>query len=144
MNVSSRTYWRDPLDAAAGLRVGAGVHQRHAPRLGGVLVDLHRVVAHVEGHVGHVEEVVGEVLLDDVALVAEADHEVAEPVVAVDLHDVPEDRPLADLHHGLGPGGGLLREPRAESAGEDDDLHDAPASPLPRAPIPDPGLTAAV
>ena len=42
-----------------------------------------RVVAHVEGHVGHVQEVVGEVLLDHVALVAEADHEVVEAVVAV-------------------------------------------------------------
>jgi hypothetical protein len=71
-------------------------------------MDLDGVVAQVEGHVGHVEEVVGEVLLDDVALVAEADHEVVEAVVAVDLHDVPQDRPLADLDHRLGLGGGLL------------------------------------
>ena len=117
-----------PLDPAAGLRLGAGVDQRHAPRLGGVLVDHHGVVAHVEGHVGHVQEVVGEVLLDDVALVAQADHEVAEAVVAVRLHDVPQDRPLADLHHGLGPGGGLFGQAGAETAGKDDDLHDAPVS----------------
>ena len=73
----------DSLDPAAGLRLGSGVDERHPPRLGGVLVDHHRVVAHVEGHVGHVQEVVREVLLDHVALVAEAHDEVAEAVVAV-------------------------------------------------------------
>ena len=29
----------DPLEPAAGLRLGAGVDERHPPRLGGVLVD---------------------------------------------------------------------------------------------------------
>ena len=63
----------------------------------------------VERHVGVVQEVVGEVLLDHVALVAEADHEVGEAVLAVDLHDVPEDRVLADLGHRLGLDLRLLR-----------------------------------
>ena len=129
MNVSSRMYSLNSLDAPAGLRLRTGVDQRHAPWLGGVLVDGHGVVAHVEGHVGHVQEVVREVLLDHVALVAEAHDEVAEPVVAVGLHDVPQDRPLADLDHRLGSRRGLFRQARAETAGEDHDLHDAPASP---------------
>ena len=62
-----------------------------------------------------------EVLLDLPALVAEAQDEAAHPERAVDLHDVPEDRLLADLDHRLGPVLGLLAQARAHAAAEDDD-----------------------
>jgi cell division protein ZapA (FtsZ GTPase activity inhibitor) len=39
-------------------------------------VHLHAVVREVEGDVGRMQEVVGEILLDDIALVAAADDEV--------------------------------------------------------------------
>ena len=48
------------------------------------------------------QEVVGEVFLDHVALVAAADHEVIDAVGGVDFHDVPENRLAADLDHRLG------------------------------------------
>ena len=38
--------------------------------------------------------------------------------MGVDLHDVPHDRPAADLDHGLGADRGLLAQPRAEAARE--------------------------
>ena len=82
-----------------------------------------RVVGHVERDVGHVQEVVREILLDDVALVAAADHEIVDAVRRVDLHDVPEDRLAADLDHRLRLQIALLGDPRAEPAGENDDLH---------------------
>ena len=62
-----------------------------------------------------------EVLLDLPALVAQAQDEAAHPVRAVDLHDVPEDRLLADLDHRLGAVLGLLAQARAHAAAEDDD-----------------------
>ena len=78
---------------------------------------------HVERDVRHVQEVVGEVLLDDVALVAAADDEVVDAVRRVDLHDVPEDRLAADLDHRLRLQIALFGDPRAEPAGENDGLH---------------------
>ena len=66
------------------------------------------------------EEVIGEVLLDDVALVSEADDEVVDALLGVELEDVPEDGLAADLHHGLGADGGFFAETRAETAGEND------------------------
>src|ERR1700761_464909 len=86
-------------------------------------MDLHAVLFHVEGDIGGVEEVVGEVLLDEVALVAAADDEVVDAVMGVDFEDVPQDRPAADFDHGLGTHHGLFAEPRAHSAGEDNCLH---------------------
>src|SRR5438105_3550954 len=63
--------------------------------------------------------VVGEVFLDHVAPVAEADHEVFDAVLRIDLHDVPENRLPADLDHRLGTDYGLLTQARAEPPGED-------------------------
>ena len=86
---------------------------------------LHRLLAEVEGHIRVVHEVVGEVLLDHVALVAQADDEVVKAVMTVVLHDVPQNGVLADLGHRLGLHLGLFRQARAQPAGEYDDLHAA-------------------
>jgi len=112
-----------PPEAPAGLGFVAGIHQGDAPGFGVALVHLHCVLGHVEGHVRHVQEVVGEVLLDQVALVAAADHEIVNAVGGVDLHHMPKDRLAADLYHGLGLEVRFLGNARAEAAGEDDSFH---------------------
>ncbi len=109
--------------AAASHRVVAGVDEGHVPWLGALVMHLHAVRAHVESHIRHVQEVVGEVLLDDVALVATADHEVVDAVVRIGLQDMPEDRLAADLDHRLRAQGGFLAEARAEAAGQYDCFH---------------------
>ena len=114
---------RDAAETAAGAGVVAGVDEGDAPGLGDGVENFHLVIAHVEGDVGHVEEVVGEVLLDDVALVAAADDEVVDAVLGVELEDVPEDGPAANFHHGLGTEGGLFADAGAEPAGEDNGFH---------------------
>src|SRR6185369_4800628 len=64
-----------------------------------------------------------EELLDHVGLVAEAEDEVLVPEVGVVLHQVPEDRPVADLDHRLGDLAGVLTQARAQPAAEQDHLH---------------------
>jgi hypothetical protein len=54
--------------------------------------------------------------------IAKADDEVVEAEVAVDLHDVPDDRLAADFDHGLGPHHGFLGNPGSETTGQNDDL----------------------
>ena len=71
-------------------------------------MNFHRILLHIEGYIGCVEEVVGEVLLDYVTLVATADDEIVDPVGGVGLHNVPEDGLAADLDHRLGLQVGLL------------------------------------
>ncbi len=66
-----------------------------------------------------------EVLLDDLALVAEAEDELVVAPHRVVAHDVPEDRLAADLDHRLRDALGLLAHAHAEPAAEDHDLHDA-------------------
>ena len=55
--------------------------------------------------------VVEEVLLDDVGLVAEAQHEVLVAVVGVVLHDMPQNRAVPDRDHGLRDPLGMIAEP---------------------------------
>src|SRR6185503_5468879 len=54
---------------------------------------------------------------------AEAEDEVLVPEVGVVLHQVPEDRPVADLDHRLGDLAGVLTQARAQPAAEQDHLH---------------------
>ncbi|SCM79274.1 hypothetical protein KL86PLE_90320 [uncultured Pleomorphomonas sp.] len=104
-------------------RLLAGIDQRDLPRLGMPLVDLHAVVGEVEGDIRHVKEVIREIFLDQIALVAAADHEFIDAILPVELHDVPENRPAADLDHRLGAQMRFLADPRAQSARKNDRFH---------------------
>src|SRR6185437_8243408 len=66
------------------------------------------------------QKVIHEILFDHVALVTKADDEILDAMVTVDFHDVPDDRPAADLDHRLGPQRAFFRDAAAEPAGEDD------------------------
>ena len=79
--------------------------------------------AEIDREVALVRQVVREVLLDHVALVAAGDDEVADAEGRVVAHDVPEDGPAADRDHRLRNGVRLLRQPGAAASGENDDLH---------------------
>jgi len=113
-----------PLEAPARERALSGVHERHLPGLGRGAVHIHRLGAEVERDVAGLEEVAGEVLLDQVALVAQADHELVDPVDRVELHHVPEHRAAPDLDHRLGLDGRLFGEAGAETTGENYDFHE--------------------
>jgi hypothetical protein len=76
----------------------------------------------IHGDIGHVQVVVGEVLLDHVTLEAEADDELVHAEGRVDLHDVPQDRLASDLHHRLGSAVRFFREACAQAAGQHDGL----------------------
>ena len=111
------------LEAPTGHGALSSVHQGHTPGFGATLVHVHGVLAHVESDIRHIEKVVGEVLLDLVALVAAADHKIIDSVGGINLHDVPKDRLATDFHHGFRLGVGLLGYPGAKAAGQNDCLH---------------------
>ncbi len=67
-----------------------------------------RATAEGERGVAGVPKVVAEVILDHIALVAEAEDELPMAVMSVGLHDVPEDRAVADRHHRFRAELGLL------------------------------------
>src|SRR6476619_271954 len=67
--------------------------------------------------------VVQEELLDDVRLVAEAEHEIAMPVFAVVMHQVPEDRLVADRDHRLRDVFRIIANSGAEASAEQNCLH---------------------
>ena len=94
------------------------------PTMSGLLlVHFHMGVRHVKGDIGHVQEVVREVLLDEVALVAAADHEVIHAIRDINFHNVPNNRLAADLDHRLGLEVGLFGDAGTETIGEDNGFH---------------------
>src|SRR5207237_10841975 len=80
--------------------------------------------------VGYRFVVVEEVLLDDFALVAEAEDAIVESPRLVPLHDVPENRLASDSDHRLRDPLGRFTHTDAEAAAEDDDLHNRSACEL--------------
>src|SRR5690625_4534674 len=61
---------------------------------------------------------------DDLALMSAADNEVIDTVGAVYLHDVPQDRPAADLDHGLRNDGGLFAQTGTVTSCKNDCFHE--------------------
>ena len=114
---------RNPLQPPTCHRGLTGVDQRHAPRLGILVMYLHTVFGHVEGDIRHVQEVIGEVFLDHIALVTTADHEIGDTMSAIDFHNVPQDRTAADFDHGLGTQVAFFGNPRAQTTGKYHGFH---------------------
>ena len=113
----------DPAEALADRGVVAGVDEVDAPA---VEITLEQLDASLRGEAEVVRDpllIAGEVPLDDVGLVAEAEDELLVAEGRVVLHHVPEDRPVADLDHGLGDGVGHVAQAHAQSTAEEDDLH---------------------
>ena len=69
--------------------------------------------------------VVQEVVLDDVRLVTEAQDKIPMPILAVILHDVPQDRLVADRYHRLRNALGIFANAGAKPTAEQDDFHGA-------------------
>jgi hypothetical protein len=86
------------------------------------LMDLHRVVAHVEDDVRIMQIIVREIFFDYVAFVVKTDDEIVDGVGGIDLHDVPKNRPIADFHHRLWSGFSLFGEAGTQSSSEDNCL----------------------
>src|ERR1019366_9290418 len=103
--------------------VFARVNERYLPWFGIALVDLHSVVRNVKGDIRHVKEVICEVFLDDISLVAAADDKLIHAMCRIELHDVPEYRLTSDLHHRLGFEIGFLGDTGTKAPCQDHRFH---------------------
>ena len=126
----------DAPDATAGHGVEAGLREGDAPVFAGSrVVDLDRFrFAESEGEVRPGKMMVEKPAFDGPAFVTQANDEVCEAVVGVGLHDVPENRPVANRDHRLGNVVGDVSNARPHTATQNYDLH-APG-PFPFVPLP--------
>src|SRR5438552_4002443 len=113
------------LQTPPGIRVVAGIHQMHRPVLRLAAQHLHLSAGELDSHVALKRVVVQKIPLDKLALVSQRDVEFPESIPIVVLHNVPEDRPPADLDHRLRPDLGLFGQARAEAACQEYHIHRA-------------------
>ena len=69
------------------------------------------------------QEVVGKILFDYVALVAAADNKIMDAMARVGLHDVPQNWFATNFNHGLGSSRRFLTDASAEAACENNCFH---------------------
>lgn len=91
-----------PLQSAACHGLYAGINQGYVPRFCVPSMNLHLVVLDIERDVRRVQEIIGEIFLDEIALVPAANYEIIDPMRGVNLHDMPQDRHATNLDHRLG------------------------------------------
>jgi len=60
---------------------------------------FHLILHHIERNIGHVQEVVGEVLFNNISLITAADDKVVNTVGRVELHDVPKNGFATNFNH---------------------------------------------
>ena len=117
------------LDPPAGLGIQPRIHQRHPPGLRHILMNRHLIFrGKIKGYIGSVKVIVREILLDDMSLIAAADHKIVEPEAGIILHDMPQNRLFSNGNHGLGFQMTLLADAGAQAAGQDYNLHASPPS----------------
>ena len=100
------------IDSCSCLCAISGLDERHVPILFTIAADDAglRSVAETDGKIVVSQLVIDEIVLYDLALIAEAQHEILEPVMGIDLHYVPQHRPPADLDHRFRRDLGLFAE----------------------------------
>src|SRR5260370_25858884 len=91
------------LQPSSGHGFRACVNERHLPRLGLILVNLHLVLRDIKRDIASLEIIIREIALDDVPAVSAADHEIMHPASRVDLHNVPKNGLAPDFNHRLRP-----------------------------------------
>ena len=93
----------DRLQALADVRREARLDERDLPVVDVAAEQFELLAAFRQDEVvRQALAVVEEVILDDIAAIAQADDEIVVAVVGVVLHHVPQDRPIADVTIGLG------------------------------------------
>ena len=108
-----------PLQSTPRLGVQPGVDEMHRPGRPIVVVDRGPAAGEVDRDVAVARAEVQEVVLDHLALVAQGNDEFGDTVDRIDVHDVPQDGLVADLHHGLRAKNRLFGESRPEPARQD-------------------------
>src|SRR5258706_5373383 len=113
--------------AFADIRVQPCFHERDPPVADIALDRLYGPASVGENEiVGQPFGVVYEILLDQVAAVAETQDEILVPEMRVIPHEMPDDRPVANTHQGLRHRIRLLAQPGSQSAAKQHYLHALP------------------
>jgi hypothetical protein len=86
-------------------------------------VYIQLIAAQFDGEIGVVQEILHEIFLYQKPFITQANDKFIEPVMAVDLHDMPEDRLTTDLYHRLWSGFCFFCDPGAQAAGKNDYFH---------------------
>src|SRR5690606_38438745 len=66
----------DPPQPSSSLRRLPGIHQRYLPRLGETTMHFHRAMGQINCHIGLMQKVIVEILLNHIALVPKAYDEI--------------------------------------------------------------------
>lgn len=86
-------------------------------------MNLHPVISHIKSNIGHMQEVIGEILLDDITLITATNHKIVNSMCGIYFHDVPENRLTTNLDHWLRLKVGLFGNTGSKTSSENNGFH---------------------
>src|SRR5207245_3546421 len=108
--------------ADVGVQTGVGEADRPSRDVTAVYPDVHASSEELEV-VRHALVVVEEVSLDEIATITETEKELGVAEVRVVLHEMPDDRAVADVHHRLRSRLRVLPQAGAKATAKENNLH---------------------
>jgi hypothetical protein len=87
------------------------------------MMDFHKVRAHVESYITHMQEVISKVLLDQITLVTTTDHKLVNAMGAKDFENVPQNWLSANLNHGFWFDAGFFADASSKATGKNNSFH---------------------
>ena len=87
--------------------------------------EKNEVLLQIKRDIRRIQNVIGEKLFDNMPLVTKADNKIGDAVRRIDLHNVPQDRLVTDLHHGLRPEYCFFTQAAAKATCKDNCLHES-------------------
>src|SRR5207245_621206 len=108
--------------ADVGVQTGVGEGDRPSRDVTAVYSDVHASSEELEV-VRQALVVVEEVSLDEIATITETENELGVAEVRVVLHEMPDDRAVADVHHRLRYRLRVLPQPGSKPTAKEDNLH---------------------
>src|SRR5947209_16214104 len=114
------------LDAPPGDRLLTRIYEVDGPFLAPTTMDSDIAIGQADTQVHGDIWVVEKEALDNLALVPKRHNELGESLLAIDLHNVPQNGTPTDLNHWLRLEIGLLGKSGPEPASQNHDLHRAP------------------
>ncbi len=111
------------FQAASRLGVQTCINHGYSPVLRMVIQYFYTIIAKIDCHITIMAEVIGKIFLDDILLIATTDDKILNAVMAVSLHDVPQDGLPSDFNHRFGDQIGRFAQTRTEATGKNHRFH---------------------
>ena len=116
----------DALNATTCHSIESRIYYRDLPGLRMIIVHFNAVAGKIERNIRHMEKIISKKLFNDMLFISGTNNKFANTVIGIQLHNVPQNRLVANLYHRLRAKLAFFRNAGAEAARKNNCFHSFP------------------